>query len=406
MNRDAMTTAPKTILVLCHRIPYPADKGDKIRNFHLIKALSKKARVVLGCFIDEPFDQGYASQLSTLADVAFCRPMFIATRVLNATVALLRGTSITESFYNDAQMRRFAAEHSVTADAIFVASAAMARYIPTEYRHKAVLDFVDFDSEKWLHYANQTANPLKSWLFGREARTLSRYEQSLVAEFKAASFVSDAEAHQFKSNLATEQQHKIVALANGVDTEFFNPALFDHKIEKGLVVFTGEMNYQPNIDAVIWFAGDVLPQLLQRQTVRFCIVGRNPTAEVLALRTENIEVTGRVDDVRPYLARAQLVVAPMLFARGVKNKVLEAMAMAKPIVATTAAMFGLDAARHTDAIEIADTSESFTRACLHLLERSELAYLSRQIVEQHFGWQASANTLTSLLIDANDGPNA
>lgn len=401
-----MTTAPKTILVLCHRIPYPADKGDKIRNFHLIKALSNRARVVLGCFIDEPFDQGYVSQLSTLADLAFCRPMFIAARVLNATVALLRGTSITESFYNDVQMRRFAAEQSANADAIFVASAAMARYIPTEYRHKAVLDFVDFDSEKWLHYANQTANPLKSWLFGREARTLSCYENSLVSEFKAACFVSDAEAQQFKSNLAAEQRQKVVALANGVDTDFFNPALFEQNIEQGLVVFTGEMNYQPNIDAVIWFARDVLPQLSHRQKVRFCIVGRNPTSEVLALRSENIEVTGRVDDVRPYLARAQLVVAPMLLARGIKNKVLEAMAMAKPIVATTAAMFGLDAARHTTAIEIADSAESFANACLHQLQHFVPASSSRHLVEQHFGWQASANTLTSLLIDANDGPNA
>lgn len=405
MEQDVKTTTAKTIFVLCHRIPFPADKGDKIRNYNLIKSLASHNQIALGCFIDEPFDKVYQEQLPSLADSVECQPLYFKKRAWNAVIALMRGISITERFYAHSQMAKWAFAQCAKADAIFVASAAMARYVPAEFRHKAVLDFVDYDSQKWLHYANHTANPFKAWLFRREARTLARYEKSLVAEFKAVCLVSGAEAQQFTSDLPKALQHKVIALPNGIDTNYFNPTLFELPIETGCIVFTGEMNYQPNIDAVLWFAKQVLPRIQAHQQVRFCIVGRNPAPEVLALQSDRIEVTGRVDDVRPYLAKAQIVVAPMQLARGVKNKVLEAMAMAKPLVATPAALFGLEAAVHA-AIEIADTPERFATACLQLLQTPQQAWTSRQLVEQIFGWQVSANTLTSLLIDANDGPNA
>lgn len=401
-----MTSTPKTILVLCHRIPFPADKGDKIRNYYLIKSLASHFKVILGCFIDQPYDQMYQDQLPTLADSVYCRSLFIRKRAWNACHALFIGTSITERFYSDAKMADWAAEQSAHADAILVASSAMAQYVPAQHRSKAVLDFVDYDSQKWRHYASQTDNALKAWIYRREARKLQQYEKLLVAEYKAACLVSNSEAQQFEADLPSALHHKIVALPNGIDIEYFNPKLFELPIEAGLIVFTGEMNYQPNIDAVIWFAQRVLPHIQSQNKVRFCIVGRHPSAEVLALRNDYIEVTGRVEDVRPYLARAQLVVAPMQFARGVKNKVLEAMAMAKPIVATQAALFGLEAAAQTDAIAIADTPELFADACLKTLAAKEHAWSSRHVVAQHFGWQASANTLISLLINANDGPNA
>lgn len=403
MEQDVKTATAKTIFVLCHRIPFPADKGDKIRNYNLLRNLVSHSKIVLGCFIDAPFDYVYQDHLLSLADSVACQPLYFNKRAWNAVIALLSGISITERFYAHSKMAEWAFAQCAKADAIFVASAAMARYVPAEFRHKAVLDFVDYDSQKWLYYANHTANPFKAWLFRREANTLARYETSLVTQFKAVCLVSGAEAQQFSDELPNELQHKVVALPNGIDTDYFDPRLFEIPIETGCIVFTGEMNYQPNVDAVLWFAKQVLPRI--QAQVRFCIVGRNPSPEVLALQSDRIEVTGRVDDVRPYLAKAHVVVAPMQLARGVKNKVLEAMAMAKPLIATPAALFGLEAAVHA-AIEIADTPELFAAACLKLLQTPQQAWTSRQVVEQIFGWQASANTLTSLLIDANDGPTA
>lgn len=401
-----MSTSRKSLLVLCHRIPFPADKGDKIRNYNFICQLSKDFTIALGCFIDDPFDEQYQSQLSQLVEHYRCKSMSPFTRLCNAMLALVQGKSVTEYFYRDRAMHQWVTGQCENVDAIFVASAAMARYIPSRHRHKAVLDFVDLDSQKWLHYAQNSDNLFKAWLYQRESRCLALYEQELAAKFKAVCFVSDAEAAQFDGAMAAHGRQHSIALPNGVDTQYFSPATQISEIDSGLIVFTGEMNYQPNIDACMWFVEQVLPRIRCQIDARFCIVGRNPTSEIKALENHYIEVTGRVADVRPFLAKANLVVAPMQLARGVKNKVLEAMAMAKPVVATSAALFGLEPLAQCKALIIKDTAESFADACIGQLQSAADANPSRQLVEQYFGWQASANTLTSLLKNANDGPKA
>lgn len=394
-----------TVLVLCHRIPYPANKGDKIRNYHLITELGKYANVVLGCFIDDDFDNQYTSQLAAFVQRCVALPLSKRRRCFNAVKALLRGTSVTEAYYEHPAMHQWVAQQLAHVDHVLVTSSAMARYIPETFLKTKIIDFVDYDSAKWAFYAQSHRWPMR-WLYQREATLLARYEQQLVHVFDKSYFVSRSEASQFCQRLAVQQQSRVSAFNNGVDTDHYDPALFSQaqRMEPGCVVFTGEMNYPPNVDAVCWFVRDVLA--LIKSSVRFYIVGRNPTAEVLALSNEHVIVTGRVDDVRPYLARAQLVVAPMLFARGVKNKVLEAMAMAKPIVGTHAAFHGLETLCHGEQVKIADTATAFAHACDELLQRPcQLVQSHRQLIEANFSWQRAVAPLISDLIPPLDGSN-
>jgi sugar transferase (PEP-CTERM/EpsH1 system associated) len=245
-----------------------------------------------------------------------------------------------------------------------------------------------------------------SWLYRREGEQLLRYERAVARDFDASLFVSDAEAKLFKQ-LAPESEHKVGFFNNGVDTEYFSRQhdyLNPYPAGEAAIVFTGAMDYWPNIDAVQWFARDIFPSILVKNSnAHFYIVGSRPAVDVQALASvPGVHVTGTVPDVRPYLAHASVAVAPLRIARGVQNKVLEAMAMSKPVVVSAPALEGIDAEPERDVLLAQDTSQ-FVQAVSSLLDKSQgglseaLGRAGRQKVETCYGWNSNLAQVDALL---------
>lgn len=323
------------ILFLVHRLPYPPNKGDKVRSYHLLRHLAARHEVHLGTFIDDPDDEQHLPRVRELCAGLHVAHLNPRKAKLLSLRGLLTGEALSLPYYRDAGLQAWVSDTAarVDFDAVVVFSGVMAQYVPTGLRH--LVDFVDVDSAKWRDYAPEHAWPM-SWLYRREFAKLLGFEQRVAREAQCSFFVTDNEVALFRG-LSPGQALTLAALGNGVDADFFAPDPSrgtPFAADELPLVFTGAMDYWPNIDAVTWFARDMLPALRERfPALRFHIVGRAPAPAVQALAGEAINVTGTVPDVRPYLQHAAVVVAPLRLARGIQNKVLEAMAMARPVVA-------------------------------------------------------------------------
>ncbi|WP_257015438.1 glycosyltransferase [Sphingomonas melonis] len=422
------------LLFLAHRAPFPPDRGDKIRSYHVLRRLMTRARVHLVAFGEGEADCDVPPELAEgLASVSIVRRR--KPQALAAAEALARGLPVSLTAFASAGMRRAVA--AVKADAVYCFSGQMAQYLPADV--PAVMDFVDVDSAKFAGFAEAGSVPMR-WMMRREARLLGAFERRVAARVSASLFVSAAEAALFRGGGATG---RIVAVDNGIDAAAFDPAAVAYSVtpdsfrgppvhggtaadhgplssprsgprnESGvtgglgggagpyrpLIVFTGQMDYRPNIEAVSWFARDILPALRARYPgLRFAIVGRAPTAAVQALVSDAVIVTGAVDDVRPWLAAADVCVAPLRLARGIQNKVLEAMAMARPVVASVAAAEGID---HGGTLRVADDAAAHVAAIAALLDdpraAAALGAAARARVIARYDWAARLAPLDALL---------
>ncbi|KUM52650.1 TIGR03087 family PEP-CTERM/XrtA system glycosyltransferase [Rheinheimera sp. EpRS3] len=400
-----MTDPKPDLLLLVHRIPYPPNKGDKIRSFNLMKALSQHYTVHLGCFIDDPFDRQYIDTLSQWCATVFCVNQAKWRAKLCALSGFITNQAITLPYYFSFAMAAWvnATINTHKIKKVLVYSSSMAQYVDkTEYQPLSrVIDFVDIDSDKWRQYAEKSRG-VKRWFYQREARLLLQYEKHICQRFNSSLFVSDDEASAFRAMLPVQLQHKVHSVLNGVDTDYFSPETPACKTEQTLpeqyIVFTGAMDYWANVDAVCWFCQNIWPRLKQLYPqLHFVIVGGKPSAEVRALSQQaGVVVTGRVDDVRPYISHARFAVAPMLIARGIQNKVLEAMAMNKAVVCSGMAMEGINAPASEDAV-IAEGIEGFIRACKRQLDRPSAPSANRQWILQHFTWQQTLVRLNSFI---------
>ena len=392
-----------TVLYLAHRLPYPPDKGDKVRTHHILRHLAARHRVVLATFIDDPADLAGREQLARWCDRLFAvrlRPLWAKLRALTG---LLRGEALTLAYYRDRRMRAWvtALRQGGTIDAVVVSSSSMAPYA-AGFDVPVVMDFIDVDSAKWASYAEQSTWP-GSWIYAREARLLSRFEQAMAARASQVFFVTRRELALFQSR-ADASSTPVDVLGNGVDTDYFSPdprrlSPFDE--DELPLVFTGTMNYRPNIDAVCWFVRDVLPLLRQRwPALRLSIVGRHPVAAVRALAGAGVRVTGAVNDVRPWLQHAAVVVAPILIVRGLPNKILEAMAMGRPVVAASACAEALDLRPEIDlvvATEAAQYLQKITALLTDPQRCSQLGESARVRMQGHYSWQAQLAPLSQTL---------
>jgi sugar transferase (PEP-CTERM/EpsH1 system associated) len=387
------------ILFLAHRVPYPPNRGDKIRGFNLIKYLSRKKRVHLIAFADDPGDLKGKNEL---ARYTFNRSIIWRSKsqVVAGLEALMahRPFSLT-AFHNSALQEavdNILARHAI--DTIYVFSSQMAQYLPVRRRQKVFMDFVDMDSAKFASYAANSKGPM-AWMLAREGRMLQAHEKSVAARADASLFVSEAEAELFRTRTGAE---RVFAVENGIDTEFFDPSAHFKRVDTTgrLIVFTGQMDYRPNIEAVTWFAEAIFPHIrLVHPDARFVIVGRKPTDAVRALAKQPaITVTGEVADVRGWLRAASVVVAPLKLARGVQNKVLEAMAMARPVVASAAAAEGLD---HGGTIRVGDSvgeiAEAVNDLLAHSQQAADLGEAARAQVIKRYSWDACLAPLDTIM---------
>lgn len=390
-------------LFLAHRLPWPPDRGDKIRAYHVLKHLAARGRVHVVAFADDPADLMRECDLPLGETHVIWRGK---SQAVAGVQALLSGKPLSLTAFAHGAMRRAVADllarHRV--ETIYVFSGQMAQYVPVGSGARIVMDFVDMDSAKFETYG-ATTRGLAGWMMRREARLLQRFEAQVASRADASLFVSEAEADLFRQRTAAARVH---AVGNGIDTRHFAPdAAFDRMAGQGqLIVFTGQMDYRPNIEGVCWFADVMLPQIRDAHPqARFAIVGRNPDATVRALAARpGVIVTGEVADVRPWLAVASAVIAPLKLARGVQNKVLEAMAMARPVVASQAAATGID---HGGTIAVGDTAEAMAAAVCALLvdpaAGARRGAAARARVIEHYGWEARLAALDSIL-DVNAAP--
>jgi sugar transferase (PEP-CTERM/EpsH1 system associated) len=388
------------LLYLVHRLPYPPNKGDKVRSYHLLKHLAAQHRVFLGTFIDDPEDEAYLPTVRGLcADLHAARLSPRTARVLSLA-GVLTGEALTLRYYRDAGLARWVrqvlAEHEIDAAVVF--SSSMAQYAEGQAGLPMLVDFVDVDSAKWTEYAGQHAWPM-SWLYRREGERLLAYERAVARQARRSFFVTEKETALFH-RLAPESAATVEPLSNGVDAGFFAPDAAlpsPYRADEIPLVFTGAMDYWPNVDAVSWFAQEVLPQLRRDwPALRFHIVGRSPTQSVQALAGEAVSVSGTVPDVRPYLQHARAVVAPLRLARGIQNKILEAMAMGRPVVAAQSCLEAIEAEAGSELLG-ATTAADFARHVDELLRQPERAAAvgaaGRQRVLKNYSWQAHLSGL-------------
>jgi sugar transferase (PEP-CTERM/EpsH1 system associated) len=394
------------MLFISHRIPYPPDRGEKIRAWKLIQHFGRKYWLHCGCLIDDPADWQYLPRLRPLCEDLAAFGIDKRRQKLRALLRFRPGRPLMLDYYHHAGLFRWARETLAREriDIVYIYSAAMAPYALHHEGPRRILDMVDVDSEKWNAYARQSQWPASA-VWAREGRTLLAYERKAAMACERVLFVSEPECRRF-AELAPETQGRLDWCENSVDLEHFSPeAALDNPYPDPAprLVFTGNMDYWPNAEAAIFFAREVMPLLRGRvPTPRFVIVGANPTPTVRALAAlPRVAVTGRVPDVRPYVAHAAVSVAPLKLARGIQNKVLEAMALGRPVVASPQAFEGVRAAAGRDLL-VGDGAAAFARLVGEVLDGTYplLGANARRAVERGYAWSGVLAKLDRLLDNA------
>src|SRR5215471_7362334 len=398
---EARPVLSMNILYICHRLPYPPNKGEKIRAFYQLRYLATRHTIHLACLVDEAEDLQYVGALQQYCasiDMVY-RPK-IAVKLLALRALCTNQPLSVASFYSSALASKVSQRLAVERiDRIVVFSSAMTVYVQHVSGIPKVMDFVDADSEKWRLFADHHPWAL-SWVYRLEARRLARHEADIARVFDHAIFVTDRDAHILQERVP---DRPISVIPNGVDLEYFTPPPNrGTATEPPALVFTGMMDYFPNVDAVNYFCHEIFPLVRKVvPAVQFYIVGRNPTQQVRQLsRQPNVIVTGAVPDVRPYLVQARVAVAPLRIARGVQNKILEAMAMGLPVVGTPAALQGTWATP-ADGVRMAESPYAFTHELVTLLKehawQRQCALQARRYVQEHHQWDEHNARLEALL---------
>jgi|CXWL01.1.fsa_nt_gi sugar transferase (PEP-CTERM/EpsH1 system associated) len=394
------------ILFLAHRVPYPPDRGDKIRSWNVLKAIAALAPTHVVGLLDPADDpETGRAEIGAVATSFHAEPISLS-RPQAVAKALLTGQPASVCAFSSGSLmtcvQTLLAERPIRT--IYAFSGQMAQFVPLQRAgRRFVMDFVDMDSAKFAAFARERQG-LSGFANQMEARRLLAFEKAVANRADMSLFVSAAEAALFRamSGLGTD---RIGVLENGIDLEKFSPERAYPEVDAGgtpLIVFTGQMDYRPNIEAAGVFAREALPLIRAvHPDAVFAIVGRAPTSEVRALSVlPGVLVTGEVPDTRDWLAAADVVVAPLRLARGIQNKVLEAMAMAKPVVTSLDAAQGIDAKSGKE-LMVAQGSRAEAQAVLKLLANPEkaeaLGKAARARMAARYGWDARMAGLPQIL---------
>ena len=393
------------ILFLAHRVPFPPNRGDKIRSHHLLKKLATMGRVHVGSLAESDEDRAGQRDLEKVA-ASHCIVNRGKPLALAGVEAVISGKPVSLTAFRSAQLEKWVIETLATQpiDTIVIFSGQMGQYVPDSFAGRVIVDLCDVDSAKFENYAMAGE---RVWLNSREGRLLAREEERLGSRADATILISEAEAALYRERLSDLSQVSVHAIGNGIDSELFDPAKVQPHPEllgaKGPhFVFTGQMNYRPNEQAALWAIKEFMPALRQvHPEAMFHVVGRAPTDALIAHEgTPGIRIWGEVADVRPFIAGATCVLAPLLIARGVQNKVLEAMAMARPVLLTPQAATGIAAidGEHwlvveANAQQMVERFEILTQAD----NAERIAKAARQFVLTHHAWDAMLSPLESLI---------
>jgi sugar transferase (PEP-CTERM/EpsH1 system associated) len=386
------------IFCVCQRVPFPPDRGDKIVTFHEIRHLSQKHEVHVFCLADGGQD---LANLPALRDCAASVTAVAVTRLrsrLRSLLALAAGRPLSVAAFDEAELHQAILRKydEVLPDLIIVFSCNVAQYAEHFPGVPRIMQFHDLDSLKWAQFAERKRIPLK-WIYRIEAQRLLAYERGIAHGFSHALVCTAAEREDFARLFPGAA---VSLVGNGVDLEYFrSPGAVK---EPGSLVFTGVMDYFPNVDAVEWFCDAILPLVrAQIPQARLTICGSRPTAAVRQLaKREGVRVTGWVPDTRPYLDTAEVFVAPLRVARGVQNKLLEALAMGLPCIASAIAWRGTTVGRG-NGILVADNAAEFAAHVIRLLRdsafRAETAKKAREAAEAQYRWEGQLAALDRVI---------
>jgi sugar transferase (PEP-CTERM/EpsH1 system associated) len=392
------------IFYICRRVPFPPDRGDKIAAFNAIRHLAARHEVHVFCLGDGVQDLANISGLQAYAKSVSAAPVDEFTIKLRALAALVTGqplsvAALNESKLHDAIQKKFT---ELRPDLIIVYSCNMAQFAEHFPNVPRIMHFGDLDSLKWPQYAERSSIPL-NWIYAIEARRLLGYERHIAQIFSHALVHTEIEKHDFERLIPGIP---VAVVGNGVDLDYFRSA--GEAKKPASMVFTGVMDYRPNIDAVVWFCDEILP-IVQANipAANFTICGSRPAPAVRRLaKRRGVRVTGWVADARPYLDRAEIFVAPLRMARGVQNKLLEALAMGLPCVASTAAWSGT-AVADGQGILATDEPREFARHVIDLLGdsdgRAEMARRARAAAVANYRWEVQLACLDQVIAAAVSG---
>lgn len=394
------------ILFLSHRIPFPPDRGDKIRSHHILKALARLAPVHVATFADDEQDACFETELASLAATYRLVHRRKSLPVAGAQ-ALASGRALSLPAFQDQRLEAYVAQ--VLAErpigTIFVFSGQMGQYVPETFAGRLVADLVDVDSVKFEAYAAKDRG-FRAWMEKREARLLRAEEARIAAAADVTLLISKAEAELLRSRLPADIG-RVHAMSNGLDSEYFDPAPIVAEprmlaCSGPRIVFTGQMDYAPNIEAVMRAIDRIMPLVRKVcPTTTLHVVGRNPPP-ALTTRSgrDGVHIWGRVDDIRPWLAAADMALVPLEIARGVQNKVLEAMAMALPVVLSPGAATGIDALDGKEFV-VRESDAAIAQGLLDLGRAADVAYhtgqCARKWIIDHASWEAALARLPEYL---------
>ena len=392
------------VLQFAPRVCWPLDTGAKLRNYHLARVLGERAHLSLMAFDDHlPFSAESVSALEKIYKQVVAIPRDSAYTSTKLVRGLLGKTPLPVLNYTTSPMKR-ALEHLLRDqdfDIIQIESIHLMSYLPIVQEARkppvVVCDWHNVESELMQRYSQREPGRLRRAYASRTARLMSEFEKRALRDFDAHVAVSQRDAERLR---AINPDARIFVIENGVDTDFYSALQANDESITRRIVFVGSMDYHANIDGAVNFAREVWPHLRARQPeLIFTIVGKDPAAEVRNLaQIPGIEVTGTVDDVRPFYREARAAVVPLNVGGGSRLKILEAMAAGVPVVSTRLGAEGLDV-HHDENILIADTNEQLVEAIISVVENKtrhdHLSAAGRALVSRRYDWSSLGAALFS-----------
>ena len=395
------------IVVLSHRVPYPPNKGEKIRTYNQLEFLKARGfKITVFCLLHDKNDAALAAEYQQKSGfrVVTCDVGFTKPRMLMGLLGF-RALSVSNFYNSTLQKKLNAFLENTSVDAFYCTSSAMAEYVfqrntADQLSPRMIVDFMDLDSDKWRQYVKVNNFPMTA-VYRYEARALLKYEKKIQQEFDECIFISKNEVDLFQSLLPASASNLNV-IGNGVDLSAFRPRP-EMTLEKPLtLLFSGVMDYFPNENAMVWFVKNVWPILkVQHPDARLVIAGMNPSPAIVEMGVDNsITVTGFVDDMLECYHQANIFIAPFQIARGVQNKILQSFACGLPVVSTPVGAEGIDC-NDGEHLMIADSAEEFVEK-IDVLVGDKQKYMdicqsAITLVNENFTWDAVNHSLPDIL---------
>lgn len=378
------------ILFVCHRFPFPPDEGGKIRAFNMIAHLHQNHEITVASLTESSAEREAIDGIQPYCTQYISQHIYKPLAWLKAVLCLFSTVPSSMGYFHSWKLRKRIQQllKSEKYDLVMVHCSSVAPFVLAANDAPKILDFCDMDSQKWLIYAQHKPFPL-SFAYWLEGIKLQRAEKNLAAQFDSSSVATASELETLNSFNVGKPGF---CFPNGVDTEYFTPTEIAY--EPNTICFMGKMNYYPNEKSMLEFCVHVFPLLRKKYpTLKLSIIGSNPSKKIVALNAiEGVEVTGRVDDVRPFVQRAALSVVPLNIARGTQNKILESMAMGVPVVCSKVAARGIDAVPGEHVLVASSPAEYV--ACISRLldqqqERTRFAKAGRERMLSHHSWDCA-----------------